>query len=312
MHVIETAGLTKKYPSVTALDALDVTVGQGVTGLVGANGAGKSTLIKILLGLIPATSGSAQVLGHDVRSEGSTIRALVGYMPEHDCLPADVSASDLVVHLGQMSGLPYAAARERASDVLRHVGLAEERYRPMGGYSTGMKQRAKLAQALAHDPQLVFLDEPTNGLDPAARTDMLRLVERIGSDFGIAVLVTSHLLGELEQVSDHVIVLDGGHLLRSSATGDFLQRTGSLLVEVIGTETERDRLGEALAQRGLTCRPRGPMVSIDPPPPELALDGAAHDLIRDVAAELGLGLMRLQPDRGHLEDVFLEEGATRA
>jgi ABC-2 type transport system ATP-binding protein len=179
----------------------------------------------------------------------------------------------------------------------------------MGGYSTGMKQRAKLAQALAHDPRLVFLDEPTNGLDPAARTDMLRLVQRIGHDFGIAVLVTSHLLGELEQVSDHVIVLDGGHLLRSSATGDFLQRTGSLLVEVVGTETERDLLGRALAERGLVCRPRGPMVAIDPPPGELAMEGAAHDLIRDVAAELGLGLMRLQPDRRHLEDVFMEGSA---
>ena len=118
--------------------------------------------------------------------------------------------------------------------MLRHVGLDEERYRPMGGYSTGMKQRAKLAQALVHDPRLVFLDEPTNGLDPAARADMLGLVRRIGSDFGIAVLVTSHLLGELEQVSDHVVVLDAGHLLRSSATGDFLERTGSLLVEVVG------------------------------------------------------------------------------
>jgi ABC-2 type transport system ATP-binding protein len=178
----------------------------------------------------------------------------------------------------------------------------------MGGYSTGMKQRAKLAQALVHDPQLVLLDEPTNGLDPAARDEMLGLVQRIGHDFGIAVIVTSHLLGELEQVSDHVIVLDGGHLLRSSATGDFLQRTGSLLVEVVGTEAERDRLGEALAQRGLTCRPRGAMVAIDPPPPELAEGGAVHDLIRDVAADLGLGLMRLQPDRHHLEDVFLEGG----
>jgi ABC-2 type transport system ATP-binding protein len=210
--------------------------------------------------------------------------------------------------MARMSGLGASAARERAADVLRHVGLDEERYRPMGGYSTGMKQRAKLAQALVHDPHLVFLDEPTNGLDPAARADMLRLVQRIGHDFGIAVLVTSHLLGELEQVSDHVIVLDGGHLLRSSATGEFLQRTGSLLVEVVGTETERDLLGRALAERGLMCRPRGPMVAIDPPPAELATEGAAHVLIRDVAAELGLGLMRLQPDRRHLEDVFLEGG----
>ena len=190
MAVIVTAGLTKAYARVTALDHLDVTVGEGVTGLVGANGAGKSTLIKILLGLVPATSGTARVLGHDVAAEGARIRALVGYMPEHDCLPADVSASDLVVHLGQMSGLPYAAARERTSDVLRHVGLAEERYRPIGGYSTGMKQRVKLAQALVHDPRLVLLDEPTNGLDPSARDDMLGLVKRIGEEFGIAVLVT--------------------------------------------------------------------------------------------------------------------------
>ncbi len=304
--VITTAGLTKHYGTVHALTDLTVDVGPGVTGLVGANGAGKSTLIKILLGLLEPTGGHARVLGHDIEHESQEIRRLVGYMPEHDCLPPDVSASDFVVHMARMSGLGAASARERSADVLRHVGLDEERYRPMGGYSTGMKQRAKLAQALAHDPRLVFLDEPTNGLDPAARNDMLRLVERIGGDFGIAVLVTSHLLGELEQVSDHVIVLDGGHLLRSSATGDFLQRTGSLLVEVIGTETERDRLGEALAQRGLVCRPRGAMVAIAPPPPELAGEGAAHDLIRDVAAELGLGLMRLQPDRHHLEDVFLD------
>ncbi len=307
--VIATAGLTKHYGSVHALTDLTVDVGPGVTGLVGANGAGKSTLIKILLGLLEPTAGHASVLGHDIEQASQDIRRLVGYMPEHDCLPPDVSASDFVVHMARMSGLGASAARERSADVLRHVGLDEERYRPMGGYSTGMKQRAKLAQALAHDPQLVFLDEPTNGLDPAARTDMLRLVQRIGSDFGIAVLVTSHLLGELEQVSDHVIVLDGGRLLRSSATTDFLRQTGSLLVEVVGTETERDRLGEELARRGLTCRPRGSMVAVDPPPADLAAEGAAHDLIRDVAVELGLGLMRLEPDRGHLEDVFLEGGA---
>ena len=303
--VISTAGLTKHYGTVHALTDLTLTVGSGVTGLVGANGAGKSTLIKILLGLLEPTSGRASVLGHDIELASQEIRRLVGYMPEHDCLPPDVSASDFVVHMARMSGLGASAARERSADVLRHVGLEEERYRPMGGYSTGMKQRAKLAQALVHDPRLVFLDEPTNGLDPAARNDMLHLVQRIGAEFHIAVLVTSHLLGELEQVSDHVIVLDGGHLLRSSATGDFLRQTGNLLVEVVGTETQRDLLGEALAKAGLSCRPRGSMVAVDPPPPDVA----AHDIIRDVAADLGLGLMRLQPDRGHLEDVFLDGGA---
>ncbi|MDQ4086038.1 MAG: ABC transporter ATP-binding protein, partial [Actinomycetota bacterium] len=260
MPVVATAELTKTFPRVTALDRLSITVGDGVTGLVGANGAGKSTLLKILLGLLPATSGTAQVLDRDVVTDGAEIRALVGYMPEHDCLPPDVSASELVMHLGQMSGLPAAAARERAADVLRHVGLAEERYRPIGGYSTGMRQRVKLAQSLVHDPALVLLDEPTNGLDPAARDDMLSLIRRIGTEFGIAVLVTSHLLGELERISDHVVILDAGRLLRSSATAEFTQATGVLHVEVqdadgvrdlAASDAEmpaRDRLGQALAR----------------------------------------------------------------
>ena len=304
MGVIETTGLTKRYPRVTALDNLTVSVGEGVTGLVGANGAGKSTLVKILLGLVPATSGTATVLGYDVATAGSQVRSLVGYMPEHDCLPADTSASDLVVHLGQMSGLPYAAARERAADVLRHVGLAEERYRPIGGYSTGMKQRAKLAQALAHDPRLVLLDEPTNGLDPSSRNDMLDLVRRVGKEFGIAVLVTSHLLGELEQVSDHVIVLDSGTLLRSSATTDFLHATGSLLIEVQGRANANQVLGRELVAAGLTMRPvEGALIEVD------IRDASTPDVVRDLTVDLGLGLVRMQERHHRIEDVFREGGA---
>nr|WP_246050974.1 ABC transporter ATP-binding protein [Nocardioides guangzhouensis] len=302
--VIRTGALTKTYPRVTALDGLTVDIGGGVTGLVGANGAGKSTLIKILLGLIPATSGTAQVLGYDVARDGGRIRSLVGYMPEHDCLPADVSASDLTVHLGQMSGLPYPAARERAADVLRHVGLAEERYRPIGGYSTGMKQRAKLAQALVHDPRLVLLDEPTNGLDPSSRDDMLALVRRIGTDFGIAVLVTSHLLGELERISDHVVVLDSGRLLRASATTEFLHRTGTLLVEVQGKPDADRLLGQALLDAGVRATPAdGRMVEVE------LRDDATHDLVRDLAVDLGLGLVRMQERHHRIEDVFREGGA---
>ncbi|HXR68770.1 MAG TPA: ABC transporter ATP-binding protein, partial [Dermatophilaceae bacterium] len=263
MGVIDAEKLTKRYPRVVALDGLDLSIGEGVTGLVGANGAGKSTLIKILLGLLPATTGTATVLGYDVVHQGAQIRALVGYMPEHDCLPADVAASDFVVHMAQMSGLPHAAARERAADVLRHVGLSEERYRVMGGYSTGMKQRVKLAQALVHDPQLVLLDEPTNGLDPAARDDMLELIRKIGKEFGIAVLVTSHLLGELERISDHVVVLDAGHLLRSCATSEFTHATGLLLVEVAGPGDAQDRMGNALAAAGLHARSRGRLIEVE-------------------------------------------------
>jgi ABC-2 type transport system ATP-binding protein len=301
--VIQTAGLTKRYPRVTALDSLDVNVGEGVTGLVGANGAGKSTLIKILLGLVPATSGTAHVLDLDVANDGGRIRSLVGYMPEHDCLPADVSASDLVVHLGMMSGLPYAAARERTADVLRHVGLAEERYRPIGGYSTGMKQRVKLAQALVHHPHLVFLDEPTNGLDPAARDDMLSLVRRIGTEFGIAVLVTSHLLGELERISDHVIVLDTGRLLQSSATTDFMHATGTLVVEVNGRLDADRLLGQALVDAGLRASPDGRLVEVE------VTDETTYDVVRDLTAELGLGLVRMQERHHRIEDVFREGGA---
>ena len=301
--VIETAGLTKRYSRVTALELLDVSVGEGVTGLVGANGAGKSTLIKILLGLLPATSGSAQVLGYDVASDGGRIRSLVGYLPEHDCLPADVSASDLVVHMGQMSGLPYPAARERASDVLRHVGLAEERYRPIGGYSQGMKQRAKLAQALVHDPRLVLLDEPTNGLDPSSRDDMLALVRRIGAEFGIAVLVTSHLLGELERISDHVVVLDNGKLLRSSATTDFMHTTGNLLIEVQGRSDAAQLLGQALVDAGLRAWPSGQMIEVE------VRDETTRDVVRDLVVDLGLGLVRMQERHHRIEDVFREGGA---
>lgn len=336
MTVIQTRSLTKRFSSSApaALNELSIEVGDGVTGLVGANGAGKSTLIKILLGLLAPTSGGATVLGHDIGGQGEAIRSVVGYMPEHDCLPPDMRCIDFVVHMGRMSGLPPAPARERAADVLRHVGLAEERYRLMGGYSTGMKQRAKLAQALVHDPQLVMLDEPTNGLDPAARDDMLALVQRIGHDFGIPVLVTSHLLGELERISDHVVVLDAGDLLRSEATRTFLADTGVVLVEVLGEADAQTRMGEALAARGLSCRPRGTLIEIDPIPTERAGDDTAtpatpatpatadampdpeaaarahdrlRDVVRDTAAELGVGLVRVQPQTGRLEDVFRDE-----
>ncbi|MGH3390090.1 MAG: ABC transporter ATP-binding protein, partial [Actinomadura sp.] len=217
MPIIATQGLTMRFPGVTALDDLSVAVEPGVVGLVGANGAGKSTLIKILLGLLPPTGGQASVLGLDIAHQGERIRDRVGFMPEYECLPPDVSATEFVVHMARMCGLPPTAARERAADTLRHVGLYEERYRPIGGYSTGMRQRVKLAQALVHDPQLIFLDEPTNGLDPAGRDEMLGLIRRIGTEFGISVLVTSHLLGELERICDHVVIIDGGRLLRSQA-----------------------------------------------------------------------------------------------
>ncbi|MER6911419.1 ABC transporter ATP-binding protein [Streptomyces sp. NPDC000594] len=312
--MIVTESLSKRYPRVTALDRLTLDIGPGVTGLVGSNGAGKSTLIKILLGLAPATEGRAAVLGLDVATSGGQIRERVGYMPEHDCLPPDVSATEFVVHMARMSGLPPTAARERTADTLRHVGLYEERYRPIGGYSTGMKQRVKLAQALVHDPQLVLLDEPTNGLDPVGRDEMLGLIRRIHTDFGISVLVTSHLLGELERTCDHVVVIDGGSLLRSSSTSDFTRTTTTLAVEVTdsdehpdGTAVLRDRLTAA----GVTLHAAT----------EEGLPGAGHillleaagdetyDLVRDTVAGLGLGLVRMEQRRHRIAEVFRTDPA---
>ena len=323
--MIATENLTKRFPRVTALDRLTVDITPGVTGLVGANGAGKSTLIKILLGLSPATEGGATVLGMDVSTAGSAVRERVGYMPEHDCLPPDVSATEFVVHMARMAGLPATAARERTADTLRHVGLYEERYRPMGGYSTGMKQRVKLAQALVHDPRLVLLDEPTNGLDPVGRDEMLSLIRRVHTDFGISVLVTSHLLGELERTCDHVVVIDGGTLLRSSATADFTRGTPSLAVEVTDSDTHPDgaaALRSALAERGLTVRDdtaadgarapgAGRSVLVDAANADTADaagndtdDEAVYDAVRDAVLDLGLGLVRMEQRRQRIADVF--------
>ncbi|MFJ9951466.1 ABC transporter ATP-binding protein [Kitasatospora sp. NPDC091207] len=310
--VIKTDGLTKRFPRVTALDQLTVEVEPGVVGLVGANGAGKSTLIKILLGLAPATSGTGQVLGLDIATQGSLIREQVGYMPEHDCLPPDVSATEFVVHMARMAGLPAAAARERTADTLRHVGLYEERYRPMGGYSTGMKQRVKLAQALVHDPKLVLLDEPTNGLDPVGRDDMLALIRRVHTDFGISVLVTTHLLGELERTCDHLVIIDGGKLLRSSSTASFTGVTAVLAVEVTDFPGDHTRdasaaVRERLAAAGLSVESEGARILLV----RLAGDDT-YDTIRDAVADLGLGLVRLEQRRHRVAELFTDTSGTQS
>ena len=298
--VIRTDALTKRYAGdVTALAGLTVDIQPGITGLVGANGAGKSTLIKILLGILPPTSGRAVVLGHNVAASGERIRTLTGYMPEHDCLPPDVTGTEFVTHLGRMSGLPATAAKERAAESLRHVGLYEERYRQVGTYSTGMKQRVKLAQALVGDPRLLLLDEPTIGLDPAGRSSMLDLISRIGTEFGISIVVSSHLLGEIEQICDQLVVIDGGKLLRSDTITSFTQVSQVLLIEVDEGATE---LAAELAARGLKPRRsgRGLLVQID--------GEQTHDTVRDAVADLGLPLNRLEQQRRRVEELFRDNG----
>jgi ABC-2 type transport system ATP-binding protein len=299
--LIALEALTKRYGHVTALDDVTLALEPGIIGLVGANGAGKTTLIRILLGLLEPTSGRAVVLDRDVQREGTTVRERVGYMPEHDCLPPDVSATDLVTHLGELSGLPRAASRERTAEVLRHVGLYEERYRAIGSYSTGMKQRVKLAQALVHDPMLLLLDEPTNGLDPAGRDEMLGLVHRTGTEFGIAVVVASHLLGEIERVCDFLVAIEGGRLRSAAPLASFTAGTGALRVEV---EEGGDRLAAALTEQGFAVHRDGRLILV-----ALDAQARAYDSVRDLVVELDLALVRIEPERRSLDELFREETA---
>ncbi|GIH20298.1 ABC transporter ATP-binding protein [Rugosimonospora africana] len=293
--MIETRSLTKRYPRVTALDAFTVDIEPGIIGLVGANGAGKSTLIKTLLGLSSPTSGTIRVLGLDPARDGEAIRGRVGYMPEHDSLPPDMVAAEFVTHMARMSGLPRTAARERASEALRHVGLYEERYRQIGGYSTGMKQRVKLAQALVHDPDLLLLDEPTNGLDPAGRDAMLALVHRIGTEFGISVMVCSHLLGEVERICDSLVAIDSGKLLRADRISAMTVQRDVLAIEVDeGTE----RLEAGLARAGLPVTREGRILLVP-----LESD-QTYDVILGTVAELDLPLHRLDQRRHRVAELF--------
>ena len=295
--LLRTHGLTKRYPAVTAVDGLDVEVPPGRVGLVGANGAGKTTLFRMMLGVSHPTSGSLEVCGIDVAQDPIGVRQQLGYMPEHDCLPLDQSAADVVATFGELSGLPARAARQRASDVLDLVGLDEARFRPIGGFSTGMRQRTKLAQALVGDPALVLLDEPTAGLDPLGRDSMLDLVARLGG-LGVSVLLATHLLDDVQQVCDHVIMLDGGRLVVSGSTSGLLERTGLLTVDV---GPERDGLVSLLGSRGLTAVAGPSTVDVQ------VRDDDDVDRVRDAVAELGLPLHRMTSRLTSLDDVFLDK-----
>lgn len=288
-------GLTKRYPGVTALDDLSIDLPRGLVGLVGANGAGKTTMFRLLLGISKPTEGHIEVCGIDVAQDPIGVRARLGYMPEHECLPLDQTAADVVSTFGELSGLPARAARQRASDVLDLVGLDEARFRPISGFSTGMRQRTKLAQALVGDPELVLLDEPTAGLDPLGREEMLALVARLGT-FGISVLMATHLLDDVQQVCHHVVMIDAGRLVVSGATDSLLERTGFVTVDC---GPRSDELVAALSQIGLSAVAADGLV-------EVTVEGDHQmDRLRDVIAELGVPLYRLTTRLTSLDEVFL-------
>lgn len=294
--VIRTEQLSKRFGATQALDHVSLRVSAGCTGLLGPNGAGKSTLIKVVLGLLSPDEGQVAVAGHDIRREVLVVRALVGYMPEHDCLPADWRAQDFVRYMGELHGLPTQVAIQRASDTLYAVGLGEERFRAIGGFSTGMKQRVKLAQALVHDPQMVLLDEPTNGLDPAGRDEMIALIGRIAHVMGIHVLLSSHLLTDVERVADNVIILNQGQVAAQGSLADLTTATGAVTIR---TRAPGEALAEALRARGYGAECDGYEVRVDYRSDEV------YDAIRDSAVETDAAVMYLKRRSLTLEDIYL-------
>ena len=300
--LLRARGLTKRYGKVLALDGVDFEIQSTVTGLLGPNGAGKSTAIKLFLGLIEPTQGRAETLGRLSSSEVE-VRSRLGYMPEHDCLPRAVSAAEFLTHMAEVSGLPRGHARSRSADTLRHVGLFEERYRSIGSYSTGMKQRVKLAQALVHDPVLVFLDEPVAGLDPSGREEMLELIRKTHREFGISILLSSHIMGDVERTCERLLFLERGRVVHEGAVATFTRETETLYVEVTAG---RDAFLIALRERGLEAELEGSAVVVRD------VVDAGYDAIRDALVAAGSPLRRMAPRRRALVELFQDDGTRGA
>ena len=295
---IEVRAARRSFGDIVALADVDLSITAPATGILGRNGAGTSTLFKAILGLLRLDSGSIHVLGRDVAREGAQLRRRIGYAPEHECLPPELTAADLVRHLAELRGLPPRDAIRRASEVLFAVGLEEERSRVIGSFSLGMRQRVKLAQALVHAPELVILDEPTNGLDPAQRAEMLEIIRRLSADLAVRVVISSHILEDIRRTCDDVVVLrDGAITLQRSLVTDMT----SLSAVRLETVDDPVTLVDALRGQGMAVsRLEGAAL-------EVAI-GTGEDLdrIRDLVVTTGCGLRRLGPTGPSLDDELLE------
>ncbi len=258
--VIELAGLAKKYGQITALAGIDARIDGHIIGLLGPNGAGKSTLLKCLLGVIPF-DGTAKVLGRSAATEGKEIRDRVGYMPEHDATLLGLDAVQLCAYVGELSGLPRRDAIQRAHVALDHVGLDDKRYQLVDRYSTGQKQRVKLAQALVHTPELLFLDEPTSGLHPRSRDAMLSLIAELPRRCGCVVVMSTHVLPDVERVCDHAMIMNAGRVRFVGTVSDLLRvRRGSDGTSALAVVVRADasKLAAALLAAGATCHVQSP------------------------------------------------------
>jgi ABC-2 type transport system ATP-binding protein len=299
--VISIRNLVKCYGKIRALDGIDLDIPPGPVGLLGPNGSGKTTLLKLLLGLLIPTEGEATVLGYrpTQRRDRLSVRTVVGYMPEGDCILPGMSAIELVSTLARITGLRAEDAMKRAHEVLDYVQLEEERYRPTDGYSTGMKQRLKLAQALVHDPQLLLLDEPTNGLDPKGRRQMLDLVEDLGRTQGKNILLCSHLLQDVERTCDHVVVLNDGRVVEQGSVSELTAAKGALLL--VEVEGDPARFIDLLCAAGLETS-QGSEGGLRVQWPDANPDA---DRVFGVAQQAGIAITQLRQQRSSLEDVFL-------
>jgi ABC-2 type transport system ATP-binding protein len=294
--------LTRRYEGVTALDDVTLSIPPGRTALLGPNGAGKSTLLKILLGLTRASGGHVEVLGVDPARDPLAVRSRVGYMPEDDAHLPGMSAVELCTYGAELAGLPPREAMERAHAALFYVGLDDKRYLPVEGYSTGLKQRAKLAAAIVHDPDLLFLDEPTNGLDPAAREEMLQLVADLKSRRGCDVVLSTHLLRDVERVCDHVVVLAQGRVVADAPLRDLLKRDeGRYVVRIKG---DPDRFVARLTALGCTperATDAGRSTWVVVPP--IGAEGV--DAIWRSALEAEVQVRHLAPHTASLDETFV-------
>src|SRR5437660_12360309 len=301
--VVTAVDVAKRWGSTQALNGASFSVGEGVTGLLGANGAGKTTLLGLILGLHRPDSGTLDVLGHDPWLAGAAVRAKLGYSPEHDALPPDVAAHDVVRHLAELHGLPRREAISRASDALWEVGLGEERFRPVGTMSTGQRQRVKLAQAIVYDPELVLLDEPTDGLDPSQREDMLGLIHHVGADLDMHVVLSSHLLAEVERVSNAVVILEAGRVVAGGGLAELSRADPELVVDLDRDETDQDpasRLAGTLTEIGAAATAGSATRVV------VVLEGPGiYDVVRDALADGGYSVRRLQRRTASPEELYL-------
>jgi ABC-2 type transport system ATP-binding protein len=296
--LIELAGVTKTYGKVQALRGLSIALPEGAIGLLGPNGAGKTTMIRTLLGLIAIDAGAGRVLGMDIRAERLAIRQAVGLVPEDECLFPGMNGIGSVAYAGELVGMPSRDALRRAHEVLDYVGLGEARYRKSESYSTGMKQRLKIAAAIVHDPRLLILDEPTNGMDPAGRDDVLRLAVDLARNKGMSLLFSSHLLPDVEAVCEYVMVLGRGRLLVQGRIED-LEKSHQSEFE-LRVKGDQAAFSGRLQALGIPAEPVDEHLLITLPAER------GPRAIWEAARDAGEQVRAFRPRRSTLEEVFLD------